>query len=207
MGNHAVCDLCRGRYVGVVRLDAALRSCSHEQGFCRVSTLAIGVVLALSLCHHERAHAASPGAAAAKVAGPQVQGCVAGFPLRDARRKRLVFQACAVGGDFRDVDLEYLASRQDGTRAAEIPSVCLEAGSIGDKLPRGHGAVARRPERPVPWGTTPSHLCRVCCAGVVRLGAALRSCSPSASCWFFLSATTGGRMRFTRRHRCSQGSR
>jgi hypothetical protein len=54
-----------------------------------------------------------------------------------------------------------LCSRRRGKTGRgppRCPKVRLEAGSVGDKLelPRGHGAVARRPERPVPWGTMPS---------------------------------------------------
>lgn len=124
-----------------------------------------------------------------------------------AEASRLVFQACAAGRDE-----VHRARSASATRAAEIPNpkVCLKAGSVGGKLPRGHGAVARTEarstKRPVPWGTTPSDLCRRFYVRVVRLGAAPRSCSheqgscrvstlalPSAPCWFSLSATTRGR--------------
>ena len=51
------------------------------------------------------------------------------FPLPDRRQKRLVFQACTAKMNLHEeVDLEDYVSRPDKINAAQIASVCQEAG-------------------------------------------------------------------------------
>jgi 26S proteasome regulatory subunit T3 len=51
------------------------------------------------------------------------------FPLPDRRQKRLVFQACTAKMNLsEEVDLEDFVSRPEKISAADITSICQEAG-------------------------------------------------------------------------------
>lgn len=53
------------------------------------------------------------------------------FPLPDRRQKRLVFQACTANMNLADeVDMEDYVGRPDKVNAAEISSICQEAGML-----------------------------------------------------------------------------